>query len=393
MNDLFYLSIQYIRFHKIKLAALTVAITLITWLPLALQSIVEQTAQQLSKRAEATPLVIGAQGSPLELSLGSLYFKTKTPNALNYAEVANVNATGLAKAIPLYYRFNAQGNPIVGTTADYLSYRKLRIAKGRQVALLGEAVLGADVAKKMGVGINDYIISSPESVFDISGVYPLKMKVVGILAPSFSPDDQAIFVDIKTTWVIQGLGHGHQDLANKSANSQILKKEGDNIIANASVHQYNEITAKNSDSFHFHGNNSARPISAIIPVPHDKKSQSLLLGRYLEEKNDVQIVRSKKVINELLVTLFTARDYLVVGIAVVGIATGIVAILVFFLSLRLRKGERFTLTRIGASRPQVGLLMAIEIITVLLISTLISALLLITTEKYGMVFLQEFILT
>jgi putative ABC transport system permease protein len=162
------------------------------------------------------------------------------------------------------------------------------------------------------------VISSPESVFDLAGVYPLKMPVVGVLSSSFSPDDDAVFVDIKTAWVIQGLGHGHQDLNRREAVGQILRREGDNIVANASLRQFNEITPQNIDSFHFHGDNSGNPVSAIIPVPKDEKSSVLLLGHYQETRNDVLIVRSQSVIGELLDTLFTVRDYIVVGITVTG---------------------------------------------------------------------------
>lgn len=392
MNDLLYLSGQYIRHHKLKLSVLTFAITLVSWLPFAIQSIVDQTASQLLNRAERTPIVIGAKGSPLELSLGSLYFSTQTPATLNYAELESVEATGLARAIPLYYRFHSQGHPIVGTSPDYLDYRQLQLASGRPAAILGEAVIGADVARKLQLSVGDAVISSPESVFDIAGVYPLKMPVVGILKPSFSPDDKAIFVDIKTSWVIQGLGHGHQDLAKKKSMGQILKKDGNNIVANASVRHYNEITADNIDSFHFHGDHSKRPVSAIIPVPKDAKSAALLLGHYQEERSDVQIVRSQRVIAELLDTVFTVRDYIIVGIAVVALATATIALLVFFLSLRLRQGERFTLTRIGASHLQIIGLMATEVVVVVLLSAVLSTLLIVATEQFGMQLLQQLLL-
>jgi putative ABC transport system permease protein len=362
-------------------------------LPVAIQSIVEQTAAQLLKRADSTPLVIGAPGSPLELSLGSLYFRAKTPNTLLYKELEAVEATDYALAIPLYYRFQVQDYPIVGTSPDYFSYRGLRLASGRSGALLGEAVIGATVAEAMGLGVGDYVISSPESVFNLAGIYPLKMPIVGVLESSFSPDDEAVFVDVKTTWVIQGLGHGHQDLNRSEAAAQILKREGDNIVANASVRQFNEITPANIDSFHFHGDNAENPISAIIPVPHDDKSSVLLLGHYLEERKNVQIVRSRRVIGELLDTLFTVRDYIVVGIAIVAVATATVALLVFYLSLQLRQGERFTLARIGASRMQVQALMATEVICVLLLSTCLSAVLIILTRQYGMAVLQQLLLT
>ena len=58
------------------------------------------------------------------------------------------------------------------------------------------------------MGVGGHVVSSPESVFDLAGVYPLKMAVVGVLAPTHTPDDDAVFVDVKTAWVIAGLAHG-----------------------------------------------------------------------------------------------------------------------------------------------------------------------------------------
>ena len=392
MTDILYLSARYVAHHKVKLGVLTLAITLVAWLPIAIQSIVDQTASQLLHRADSTPMVIGAPGSPLELSLGSLYFRTRSPATLPYRETAQLETTGLAYAIPLNYQFRVQTYPIVGTSPDYFAYRELALADGRPVALLGEAVIGSKVAQELGIGIGDHVISTPESVFDLAGVYPLKMPVVGVLAPGFSPDDEAIFVDVKTTWVIQGLGHGHDDLNRQGAVGQILKREGSNLVANASVRQFNEITPDNLDSFHFHGSTDGYPLSAIIPVPQDDRSAALLLGRYQEERDDVLIVRSQRVIAELLDTVFTVRDYVVVGIAVVALATALVALLVFYLSLRLRKGERHTLERIGASRAQIRFLMATEITFVLLLSAGLTTVLVALTERYGMALLQGLLL-
>ena len=50
-------------------------------------------------------------------------------------------------------------------------------------------------------------------MYDLSAEYPLKMRVTGILAPTGTPDDLAVFTDVKTAWVIDGIGHGHDDLA------------------------------------------------------------------------------------------------------------------------------------------------------------------------------------
>jgi len=393
MRDTLYLSLQYIRHHRVKLLVLTFAITLVSWLPMAIQSIVEQTAVQLLERAQKTPLVIGSPGSPLELSLGSLYFNSKTSSTLPYSEISTLEQTGYARAIPLHYRFRVQNYSVVGTSPGYFEYRALRLETGRPVAILGEAVIGAGVASTMGLSVGDHVITSPESVFDLAGVYPLKMSVVGVLAPSLSPDDDAIFVDIKTSWVIQGLGHGHQELNNHESLGQILKREGDNIVANASVRQFNEVTRENLNSFHFHGDTANNPISAIIPIPHSEKSAALLLGHYLEERDDVQIVRSRQIIADLLGTVFTVRDYIIVGIGLIAVATGFVALLVFYLSLRLRKGERYTLARIGASNLQIQVMMATEVITVLLVSALLSFCLTLITRHYGITLMQQLLLS
>jgi len=82
----------------------------------------------------------------------------------------------------------------------------------------------------------------------------------------------------------------------------------------------------------------------------------------------------------------------VVGIAVVAIATATVALLVFYLSLRLRSGERFTLSRIGASRLQVQILMATEVVFVLLFSAALAALLIALTRQYGISLMQQLLL-
>ena len=137
----------------------------------------------------------------------------------------------------------------------------------------------------------DSLVTSPESLFDFAGAYPLKLNVVGVLGPRNAPDDDAVFVDIKTSWVIQGLGHGHQDLADPSAASTVLSREGRRITANASVVEYNEITQANIDSFHFHGGLDDYPVTAVIAVPHDEKSQVLLMGRYQGNSEAVQVVQ------------------------------------------------------------------------------------------------------
>ena len=193
-----YIGWRYLLFHRTKTALLIACITMVLFLPVALRILVEHTQRQLSARAEATPLIIGAKGSPLELTLNSLYFSTKVPERLTYRETLTVDDSRLATGIPLYVRFQTRRQPIVGTTLDYFEFRGLEIAEGTSMQRLGDCVVGARLAEKENIRPGDAVISSPETVFDLAGTYPLKMRVTGILMPSNSPDDDAVFVDVKT---------------------------------------------------------------------------------------------------------------------------------------------------------------------------------------------------
>jgi putative ABC transport system permease protein len=393
MTGTLYLAWRYLAYHRVKTVILVGSITLILYLPVGLRVLVDQSSEQLTARAQATPLVVGSKGSPLELVLNTLYFSGDRPEALKYAEATRITDTGLATAVPAYVRFRARGHPIVGTTLDYFPFRGLRIASGRQMAVLGECVLGSRAAQALGAGPGDSVVSSPESVFDLAGVYPLKMRVAGVLTFSDGPDDDAVFVDLKTAWIIEGLGHGHQDLAKPEAVRAVLSREGSNVVGNASVVQYNEITDENIDSFHFHGDLSGYPISAVIAVPPDRKSSALLQGRYQSGEETVQIAGPVEVMDDLLDTILTVQSFIVAGAVILGLATLATAALVFLLSLRLRRRERLTLFKIGGSRGSVAGVMASEIVAVLLVGAALAGSLTVLTERLGSVAIRAVIRT
>ncbi len=393
MRDVLYLAWRYLVYHRLKTAILVTSIMLIIYLPIGLNVVVEQSAEQLTARAGATPLLVGAKGSPLELTLNSLYFSPEYPELIDYSAATMVADSGLADAIPLYVRFRSRSHPIVGTSLDYFSFHNLSFAAGRPMALLGECVVGATVAESLGVKPGDAVISSSETVFDLAGVYPLKMKVAGVLARTFTPDDDAIFVDVKTAWIIEGLGHGHQDLARPEAAPRVLSRSEENIVANASVVQYNEITEDNVDSFHFHGDLAGYPLTAVLAVPRDEKSGVILRGRYTDDDATSQIVRPVTVIDELLDTILTIQQFIIAAVIIAGSATIATAALVFMLSLRLRQREIDTMLKIGGSRARVASMLLAEVVIVVILSSSLAAVLTLLTWRFGPGIIESFVLT
>ena len=372
MNDVLYLAWRYLADHRWKTAVLIGSVTVVLALPAGLQVLLDRSAAALTARAEATPLLVGAKGSPLELVLDSLYFDSDTPPEMSFSEVARVTETALATAVPLHTRFNARGHPIVGTSQEYFELRGLRVLRGRNVAVLGECVLGADAARELELEPGDTLVSSPETVFDLAGVYPLGMKVVGVLGSVGGPDDLAVFCDVKTTWVIAGLAHGHEDLTRPEAATGVLSREEGRIVANASVREYTEITPANIDSFHDHGDPSGFPVTAVIAVPHDAKSATLLEGRYLGEDEPVQILRPTRVMDQLLATVLTVQRYVTAAVVGIGVATLATMTLVFLLSLQIRRREIETMVKLGCSRGRLAAILFTEVAGVLLAGAVLA---------------------
>lgn len=353
LREAFFLAWAHLSWRRGRTAVLVLAVALVLATPAAIQGLLTAAEARLSARAAATPLLVGARGSRLDLAMSALYFSDDQPTPIGMAAAERIWESDLADAIPLRTGFKASDAPIVGTTLDYLPFRGLELSAGRPFALLGEAVIGAGVAERLGLGVGDRITSAPTTLFDLAGVYPLRMPIVGVLAPSGGPDDQAIFVDVKTTWVIQGVGHGHDDVVGAPG------------AAAAGVAQFREITPQNVESFHFHGDPGAYPLTAVIAVPRDARSATILKGRYLDREGPEQIIAPDAVIAGLLAQVFRIKRALDAAVALVGLATAAAVGLALYLALQLRRREIDTAFRLGARRGLIAQMVAAEAIVVL----------------------------
>lgn len=379
-SGLIFLGMRYVQRNRGKVTLLIAAFTLVWLLPLSIGLLVKRAETQLRARAVESPLLLGKSGSALELSFNGLYFTKPAIATLAYRHVEEVRESGLAEAIPLYARFSASGYRIVGTSLEYFDYRGLEYAEGRPLLRLGECVIGATVAEREGLKEGDSLISSPETLFDLAGVYPLKMKVVGILAPSSTPDDDAVFVDPKTTWIIEGLGHGHVEAAESSAEQRLKADDSKAVKLNASVVQYNKVTPENAASFHFHGEIGNNPITSIIVIPNDEKSQAIIKGRYAGNET-LQLISPEEEMDELFATVFSVQQLVLWLLGVVGAATLLIGGLVFLLSYRLRREEFGHLRRLGTDIATLRALIAFEAGFVILSSLVVSGIGLFLTDQ------------
>ncbi|WP_371260082.1 ABC transporter permease [Loktanella sp. DSM 29012] len=308
--------------------------------------------------------------------MNALYFSDDRANPVTMADADAIWDSGLGLPIPLNTAFETNGARIIGTSVEYFEFRGLNVAQGRQIALLGEAVLGASVAERLGLVPGDTVVSAPQNLFDLDGVYPLELNIVGVLAPTGTPDDEAVFVDIKTSWVIAGIGHGHDGVLAEGATS-------DDIVANAAIVEFNRITDDNIDSFHFHGDPADYPVSAVVLVPNDARAATMLRGRYLDADNPVQIIVPRDVIGELVGRIFRIKSLLDAVTLIVGGAALAAVGLAIFLSYRLRAREMQTAFKIGARKSMILQLIGAETILILCIAGVIAIALTFAVQTNG----------
>ena len=358
------LALAYLRHHWGRTLVLVLTTALVLAVPALTRTLLDGTEAALTTRADATPLLLGARGSRTDLVMAAAYFSDDAPEPTTMATADAVWDSGLGIAVPLHTAFEAGGQRIVGTSLDYFDARGLEVATGRRFAVLGEAVLGAVAAEALGATVGGTVLSSPENLFDLDGVYPLEMDVVGVLAPTGTPDDAAVFVDVKTAWVIAGIGHGHDDVIERGADGA--------VVANAAIVQYARITPDNIDSFHFHGAPSTYPVTAVMVVPNDARAETILRGRYLDAEGPVQAVVPSEVVGGLVARLFRIASLLDAVTLIVGLAAMLAVGLALFLSWRLRAPEMRTAHALGAGRGTIARLLLAEIGLVLVAALLVA---------------------
>ena len=392
MRQSLFLAYRYLAFHRFRTLVLVTAIGLIIFLPTGLERLITDSEKQMMERAKAFPLIVGAKGSSTDLVINAIYFQQQEMDQLNMKVGEDLDKTELGYAIPLLTLFKARNFPIVGTNLDYFEFRNLNVEKGRNLQYVGECVIGSGVANELALQVGDSLISSPENYFDMAGVYPLKMKIVGVLSSSGSPDDNAVFTDLKTNWIIMGLGHGHQDVIDLQDPTLVMKRDSGNVRTTAKLFIYNEIDGENMDSFHFHGDTESYRVTAFVFVPEDLKSSAILRGRFEAGEIPNQVIVPETVVDHLLQSIFRIKHIFNTVFILVGIATLLILILIVTLSLRLRKDEIHTIFTIGSSRYKTFEILGLEMLILVILSAVVAAILYTITGYYVDDFIRYFIL-
>jgi len=359
VNGLAYLTWRYLRRRPWPSALLAACLSIALLLPTVTHLLTSGFESALRERSAATPLVFGAAGPPLDLTLAGLYFSRPDLDTVPTGTWRELAAREDLLCVPLNLRASARSRPIVATVPEYFEERGLFAAEGHLPHVVGQAVLGASVAKDLELGVGDRLYSDPHDLIDMSKPSSLEMAVCGVLAPTGSADDRAVFTTLETAWVLEGLAHGHDEVDPETVDpDQVLGMSDEEVRLQPTFLSYRSLDGDALATFHLHDDPDELPLSCVLLFPRTSKAGTLVKAETNIERRygASQVADTGAELDELLDLVLGLRRLLDAVAVLLFVATAALGALVIGLSMQLRANELRTLDRLGSSARTVTIL-------------------------------------
>ena len=190
------------RRHTLMLTLLSAALAVT--LLLGVERLRHATKAAFAQSISGSDLVIGARSSPVQLVLYAVFRLGEATNNLRWSSYESISQLPMvAWSIPLSLGDSHRGSPVLGTTAAYFTHyrhgaaKSLSLIEGRPFTTHFEAVLGAEVAARLGYRLGDRIIlSHGAGDFSLGEHADKPFVVVGILSPTGTPVDRTVHVSL-----------------------------------------------------------------------------------------------------------------------------------------------------------------------------------------------------
>lgn len=188
---------------------LTVALTVLSiavgvFLLLGVEHIRSEAKNSFSKTVSGVDLIVGARTGPLNLLLYSVFHIGNASNNISWQSYREFSQKPeVAWSIPISLGDSHKGYRVVGTSRDFFEHfhygqkQNLVFRSGRAFDGVYEAVVGAQVAKTLGYPTGQSItLAHGIAKVGFSKHDDKPFIVTGILAPTGTPVDQAVYVSL-----------------------------------------------------------------------------------------------------------------------------------------------------------------------------------------------------
>jgi putative ABC transport system permease protein len=293
-------------------------------------------------------LVVGAKGSPMQLILSGVLHLDVPPGNVPLAAVNALKKNPLvAEVIPISLGDNLQNYRIVGTSPAYLTHYQAKMAQGRVWDGPMQVVLGATVARSLGLQLGQKFAGSHGLGAGGHTHGDQAYTVVGVLAARGGVIDRLIITDTASVWRVHEAAHAHgkdeQDEDEEPA-AHDAQREASREVTMALVRY-------------------ASPLAAMS-VP-----------RWVNTSTPMQAAAPSLEITRLLHMLGLGADVLRAFAGMLLLTAGLSVFIALWNAVRERKGDLALLRMLGAPARRIALLLLTEALWLGLLSSAFGLLL------------------
>lgn len=322
--------------------------------------------RMFNQTASGYDLIVGAQGSPLQLVLSTVFRVGAPIENLPYRYYTELKKDPrIEEAIPFAIGDVTQKGafPIVGTipryfALEYIPGRHFRINKdGKFLPGTWDAVIGSVVAKQNNWKMGDefqLIHGSAES----GHVHDEKFKIVGILAPTGTPNDRTVFVNLRGFYQVSG---------HEKPLDEALKREAaffGETFDEEKLKRLMKENAAHDHSGHDHGHNHAhevpdaqKEVTAILVQMKGDRLRGFTTIKFqseLKEANQAMAVNPIRQISWLMTNIVgNVRTMLIILTSLIIVVSGVSIFVSIYNSMSDRKREIAIMRALGAGRTTV----------------------------------------
>ncbi len=204
MRALLYVAWSSAWHRRFGLSFVVLSVALSTFLLLAVERVRHDVRDSFSQSVSGTDLIVGARTGAVQLMLYSVFRIGSATSNIRWSSVQALERNkAVAWVVPISLGDSHRGFPVVATTSAYFEHfrhgdrQALVLAEGQPFSAIFDAVLGAEVAKRLGYRLGERVVLSHGSGEIAGNDHTDKpFKVVGILAPTGTPVDRSVHIGL-----------------------------------------------------------------------------------------------------------------------------------------------------------------------------------------------------
>jgi putative ABC transport system permease protein len=181
-----------------------IAVALSVTLLLGIERLRHDAREGFSQSVSGTDLVVGPRSSPIQLLLYAVFHLGEATNNMDWTSVqAIAKNPAVAWVIPLSLGDSDKGFPVLATNEDFFKYfhygdhHALAFVQGKPFHDLYDAVMGAEVAEKLGYKLGDRItLSHGMGSSHLTDHADKPFHVAGILGRTGTPVDRTVHISL-----------------------------------------------------------------------------------------------------------------------------------------------------------------------------------------------------